>query len=75
MACGGNIKGTHGLDMKKQRPDEDFRTFADRSSYEFQRCVLNKGYRYTGECPDTEWNRAVPRCAGRELVPLPVKGS
>lgn len=42
-----------------------------RLAYQWQRCMLNKGYRFTGACYDNEISRDSPACMGRELISLP----
>jgi len=69
VECGGSSDGSFspyiGLLNKERRPEEKDRSAAhDRLDNELQRCMLKKGYRYTGKCYDNEMSRASPACAG-----------
>ena len=61
VACGGQPNGQFSLDRRKQLPDESSRDFRTRLEFEFQRCMLRSGYRYTGNC-SSEYTRARPLC-------------
>ncbi|MBN45209.1 MAG: hypothetical protein CMH23_01900 [Methylophaga sp.] len=63
-ACGGLPDGTFGLDRKKQFPDESNETFRTRLEFEFQRCMISDGYRYTGDC-SSKYMQARPLCGAR----------
>lgn len=53
-----------------QQPGETENATKTRLHYEWQRCMLSHGYRFTGKCYDNENGRASPACAGRVLEPL-----
>lgn len=68
VECGGSSDGSFspyiGLLNKERRPEEKDRSAAHyRLDNELQRCMLNKGYRYTGKCYDNEISRTSPACA------------
>ncbi|GGP23017.1 hypothetical protein [Silvimonas iriomotensis] len=48
--------------QKEQQPREDDRAAYSRLFDNWQRCMLKKGYRYTGQCYDNEISRALPAC-------------
>lgn len=67
VECGGHSDGSFspyiGLLNKERRPEEKDRSAAhSRLDHELQRCMLKKGYRYTGKCYDNEISRASPAC-------------
>jgi hypothetical protein len=69
MECGGQSNGDWGPSVKKtneeKRPDEKGTDAAyERLSNEFQRCILRRGYRYTGSC-DSQVMRAKPACGAQ----------
>lgn len=53
-----------------QRADETENQTYTRLLHVWQRCMIKKGYRFTGKCYDNEIGRASPACAGRQLQPL-----
>jgi len=50
VACGGNENGTFSWKVKEQFSGESDEQTRTRQSFDFQRCVLRAGYRYTGNC-------------------------
>lgn len=40
--------------------------------YSWERCMVQRGYQFTGKCYDNEIGRRKPACAGRVLEPLPL---
>ncbi len=61
VACGGLPDGSFALDRKKRLPDENSDTFRTRLEFEFQRCLLQNSYRYTGNCTSA-YMKARPLC-------------
>ena len=61
MACGGHPDGGFRLDRNKRLPSESSDEFRTRLEFEFQRCMLRSGYRYTGDC-SSEYMKARPLC-------------
>lgn len=45
-----------------QRPDETDNETDTRLLHDWQRCMINKGYRYTGGCYNNEISRTKPAC-------------
>lgn len=66
-SCGGG-SGSHapGFSQKKineeRRPGEKENSAYARLFYNWERCMIKKGYRFTGECYDNEISRASPAC-------------
>lgn len=54
----------------RQLSDEEY----TRLFHSWERCMLERGYRFTGKCYDNEIGRRKPACAGRTLEPLPSPG-
>ncbi|MGM0516885.1 MAG: hypothetical protein ACQER6_04730 [Pseudomonadota bacterium] len=52
------------------RPGEKEQDAYLRLVHEWEKCMLGKGYRFTGKCYDNEIGRSSPACAGRTLEPL-----
>lgn len=48
--------------------DEEYRGLF----YSWERCMVQRGYQFTGKCYDNEIGRRKPACAGRVLEPLPL---
>lgn len=73
IGCGGSNLGS---DISSQqvnaarREGENDWVVRSRLTYEWQRCMLSHGYRFTGKCYDNENGRTSPACAGRVLEPL-----
>lgn len=67
VACGGHPDGGFRLDRNKRKTDESTDTFQTRLEFEFQRCMIRSGYRYTGNC-SSEYMKARPLCG--EVAPL-----
>lgn len=74
IGCGGGSEGGANLSNQKmnaaRREGEKDWVVQLRLTYEWQRCMLSHGYRFTGKCYDNEIGRASPACAGRVLEPL-----
>ena len=72
--CGGSDAGSPQLSRnttrEAQRPGEKEHETYTRLFHDLERCMIKKGYRYTGKCYDNEVGRASPACAGRVLEPL-----
>lgn len=69
VECGGKSNGNWGPSIKmtneEKRPNENGTDAAyERLHNEFQRCILKKGYYYTGKC-DNKKMRAQPACWAR----------
>jgi hypothetical protein len=67
--CGGGYTNYTGFSesaiaARKIAGETDLET-RGRLFHEWERCVLNKGYRYTGNCYDNEISRASPACGAR----------
>lgn len=45
-----------------QRPGETENATYTRLFHDWERCMIKKGYRYTGKCSDNEISRAKPAC-------------
>jgi len=61
VACGGQGNGNFSLDTKKRLPGESSDAFRTRLEFEFQRCMIRSGYRYTGDC-SSEYMKVRPLC-------------
>ncbi|HMM55832.1 MAG TPA: hypothetical protein PKC23_12525 [Candidatus Desulfobacillus sp.] len=61
VACGGQPNGNFGLDSRKRLPGEEYSNYRTRLEFEFQRCMIRNGYRYTGNC-SSEYMKARPLC-------------
>ncbi|PJC02682.1 MAG: hypothetical protein CO071_01860 [Gallionellales bacterium CG_4_9_14_0_8_um_filter_59_50] len=61
VACGGNENGTFSWKVKEQFSGESDEQTRTRQSFDFQRCVLRAGYRYTGNC-SSDWAKTQPYC-------------
>jgi hypothetical protein len=61
VACGGKEDGTFSWDVRKKMPGESDDAARTRLNSEFQRCMLRRGYRYTGDC-SSEYMKALPLC-------------
>lgn len=64
--CGGGSGDKPGFSRSKikeaQKNDESEGQTYGRLFDEWERCMVRKGYRYTGECYDNEISRASPAC-------------
>ncbi len=45
-----------------RRPEESENDAYARRFYEFERCLIRKGYHFTGQCYDNEISRSSPAC-------------
>lgn len=63
---GGGVSHAPGFSQKKineeRRPRERENSVYARLFYNWERCMIKKGYRFTGECYDNEISRASPAC-------------
>lgn len=73
--CGGQPSDSNPMRVHNeeslQLSGETLWETRQRLAYQWQRCMLNKGYRFTGACYDNEISRDSPACMGRELISLP----
>jgi hypothetical protein len=73
--CGGQPSDSNPMrvynEESLQLQGETLWETRQRLGYQWQRCMLNKGYRFTGACYDNEISRDSPACMGRELISLP----
>lgn len=65
--CKGNEKGDPvfsqiNIQEAMQPEDKDERDARDRMYDNWERCMLNKGYLYTGQCFSSEFSRSRPAC-------------
>lgn len=60
-ACGGQANGNFGFDRSKRLPDESQDAFQERQESDFQRCIIQAGYHYTGDC-SSAYMKARPLC-------------
>lgn len=71
--CGGSEGGTdfsnQQMNAARREGEKDW-VVRSRLTYEWQRCMLSHGYRFTGKCYDNESGRTSPACAGRVLEPV-----
>lgn len=67
--CGGGASETHAPSFSKEQLNA-VRLAGDRNDFapstrlfhEWERCMLRKGYRFTGKCYDNEVSRTSPAC-------------
>lgn len=70
-AGGVTAGGVYKPEFEQARhPSESENETYSRLLHEWQRCMLKKGYQFTGKCYDNEIGRAAPGCKGRVLEPL-----
>lgn len=70
-AGGVTAGGIYKPEFDKARlPGEKEHETYSRLFDDWQRCMLKKGYRFTGPCYDNEVGRTSPACIGRQLQPL-----
>lgn len=74
--CGGGSSSDHApsfsqkeLKTATRSGEKEHETYS-RLHHDWQRCMIKKGYRFTGKCYDNEIGRASPACAGRVLEPV-----
>lgn len=65
--CKGNEKGDPvfsqiNIQEAMQPEDKDQRAARDRMYDNWERCMLSKGYRYTGQCFPSEFSQSRPAC-------------
>jgi len=64
--CGGGNSDSPGFSQSRiksvQKSEETEQQARSRLHHEWERCMLKKGYRYTGKCYDNEISRASPVC-------------
>lgn len=61
QACGGDENGTFSWDSRKTLPGETESAARTRLQFEFQRCMIRKGYRYSGDCT-SDYMKTRPLC-------------
>jgi hypothetical protein len=61
QACGGHKSGDFAMDSKNSIEGEDVLQAYKRQSAEHQRCLIRKGYRYSGHC-STVYMKSMPAC-------------
>ena len=61
ISCGGARDG--GVNDFPRLPGETLKAQHGRTWNTLDRCMLNKGYRFTGDCTQ-EWNKRRPGCGG-----------
>lgn len=65
-SCGGSNRGpdfsTEQLNAVRQKGDKNDFAARGRLFHDWERCMLKKGYRYTGMCYDNEISRVSPAC-------------
>jgi len=64
--CGGGNTNNPGfssetVERAKKQGESRYEAYA-RLFRDYQRCLIVKGYKYTGECPDNEVTRISPAC-------------
>lgn len=65
VACEGYSDGGFRLDRNKRLTGESTDTFQMRLEFDFQRCMVRSGYRYTGNC-SSEYMKARPLCGAQQ---------
>lgn len=64
--CGGGYTIYTGFSQETirvaQLPGETERGTRSRLLHDWERCILNKGYRFTGTCYDNDVSKASPAC-------------
>jgi hypothetical protein len=61
LACGGDKNGSFSADVRKKLTNENIEQTSRRQRDEFQRCLIRRGYRYTGKCSSPDM-KAKPLC-------------
>ena len=74
LACragGVTAEGIYRPDFDRARTsrETEHETY-DRLFEDWQRCMIAKGYHFTGKCYDNEVGRSSPACVGHALEPL-----
>ena len=64
--CGGGSTNNPGfgdetVERARKQGESSYETYA-RLFRDYQRCLIAKGYKYVGECPDNEVARISPAC-------------
>ena len=65
IECGGTNNGDYGLLAREpgnERTTKEIQSEIKHLAHSLQRCMLKKGYIYTGQCLDTDVSRAQPAC-------------
>jgi len=63
--CGGSTLGANFSDKQmeaERQPGESFLSLLKRLHHKWERCMLSKGYQYTGQCVDNSVSRSSPAC-------------
>lgn len=63
LSCGGNGSGSFSWKTSAQLPNETSQESRRRQEFAFQKCMLSKGYSYSGDC-SSQYMRARPLCGG-----------
>lgn len=63
--CGGTQSGSNFTDKEveaERRPNEGILAPLSRLHHKWERCMLGKGYQYTGQCLDNPVSSSRPAC-------------
>ena len=63
--CGGSTLGANFSDKQmeaERQPGESILSLLKRLHHKWERCMLSKGYQYTGQCLDNSVSRSSPAC-------------
>ena len=65
--CGGTQLGSSGftdqqIEAERQPGEKGYFSPLARLHHKWERCMLSKGYQYTGQCLDNSVSRARPAC-------------
>jgi len=61
VACGGDADGGSSMHVKRMLPGETNEQARTRQEFALQRCMIQAGYRYTGNCSSADM-KARPLC-------------
>ena len=61
VGCGGGNDGSFSWKIKEQIPGESNEQSSRRQRDDHQRCMIQRGYRYTGDCSSPE-KKSKPLC-------------
>lgn len=70
VMCEGNDKGWY--DVFEKVEGKEYNELSRKRKHEIQRCMLEKGYHYTGPCYDNEISIASPGCISRGGPFIPI---
>ena len=77
-ACGGSNSGANFREQQIDeiiRPNEKRHEARSRLHHIWQRCMMEKDYRYTGRCFDNKNARHYPKCKGHVFLPSSQRGT